>query len=83
MLEESLLAKVTSLSAADRLELVGEVWDTLSDDDFAVTNAERALVDARLADIESNPDDQSPWPEVKARLGRLNRPTSSSRSRVL
>jgi putative addiction module component (TIGR02574 family) len=71
MIDESLLAEITSLSPADRLELVGAVWDTLSPDDLPVTEAERALLDARLADMESSPDDQSPWPEVKARLGRL------------
>ncbi|MGH9931986.1 MAG: addiction module protein [Pyrinomonadaceae bacterium] len=70
MIDESLLAKVSSLSPAERLELIGAVWDTLSPDDLPVTDAERALLDARLADIESNPDDQGPWPEVKARLGR-------------
>ena len=37
-----------------------------------MTDAERALLDARLADMERNPDDQSPWPEVKARLERFN-----------
>jgi putative addiction module component (TIGR02574 family) len=47
-------------------------WDTLSPDDLPVTDAERALLDARLADMERNPDDQSPWPEVKARLERLD-----------
>ena len=71
MIEESLLAKVSSLSPADRLELIGKVWDTLSPDDLPVTDGERALLDARLADMERNPDDQSPWPEVKARLERL------------
>jgi putative addiction module component (TIGR02574 family) len=73
MIDESLLAKVSSLSPADRLELIGVVWDTLSPDDLPVTDAERALLDVRLADMERNPDDQSPWPEVKARLERLSR----------
>lgn len=73
MIDESLLAKVTNLSPADRLELIGAVWDTLSPDDLSVTDAERALLDARLADMEQNPDEQSPWPEVKARLERLVR----------
>lgn len=73
MIDETLLAKVSSLSPADRLELIGAVWDTLSPADLPVTDSERALLDARLADIEENPEDQSPWPEVKARLGRLNR----------
>lgn len=71
MIDEILLAKVTSLSPADRLELIGAVWDTLSAEDLPVTNAERALLDARLVDMEAHPNDQSPWPEVKARLARL------------
>ena len=71
MIDASLMTKVASLSPADRLELIGAVWDTLSPDDLPVRDAERALLDARLADLEANPDDQSPWPEVKARLERL------------
>jgi len=67
MIDESLLAKVSSLSPANRLELIGVVWDTLSPNDLVVTDAERALLDARLADINAHPDDQSPWPEVRAR----------------
>jgi putative addiction module component (TIGR02574 family) len=71
MIDESLMTKVASLSAADRLEFIGAVWDTLSPEDLPVTDAERALLDARLADMERNPTDQSPWPEVKARLEQL------------
>jgi putative addiction module component (TIGR02574 family) len=68
------------LSPADRLELIGVVWETLSADDLPVTDAERALLDARLADMERNPDDQSPWPEVKARLERLTRSVTKFKS---
>lgn len=71
MIDESLLAKVASLSPEDRLEFIGAVWDTLSLDDLPLTDSERALLDTRLADIEAHPEDQSPWPEVKARLERL------------
>ncbi len=71
MIDQSLVAKVVSLSPADRLELIGAVWDSLSRDDFEVTDAEKAMLDSRLTDMEQNPDDQSPWPEVKARLERL------------
>lgn len=73
MIDESLPAKVATLSPADRLELIGAIWDTLSPEDLPVTDAERGLLDARLADMENNPDDQSPWPEVKARLERVLR----------
>jgi putative addiction module component (TIGR02574 family) len=71
MIDESLLAKVSNLSPADRLEFIAKVWDTLSPEDIPVTDAQRTLLDARLADMEENPDDQSPWPDVKARLERL------------
>ena len=54
----------------DRLELIGALWDTLSEEEIPVTGEERALLDARLADLEANPDHQSPWPEVRARLER-------------
>ena len=68
MIDESLPAKVTSLTPADRLKLIGAVWDTLSPDDLPVTDAELALLDARLAEMEARPEDQSPWSVVKARL---------------
>jgi putative addiction module component (TIGR02574 family) len=73
MIDQSLIAKVVSLSPEERLELIGAVWDSLSPDDLPVTNAEKALLDARLADMERNPDDQSPWSDVKTRLERLLR----------
>jgi putative addiction module component (TIGR02574 family) len=52
MIEESLLARVSSLSPAQRLELVGKVWDTLSPEDRLVTDVKRALLDTRLGDME-------------------------------
>jgi putative addiction module component (TIGR02574 family) len=73
MIDESLLAKVSSLSPADRLELIRVVWETLSPNDLQLTDAERLLLDSRLADMEVHPDDQSPWPVVKTRLERLQR----------
>jgi len=50
---------------------MGAVWDSLSPNDLPVTDAEKALLDSRLDDMERNPEDQRPWPEVKARLERL------------
>ncbi len=63
-----LLEQALRLSADDRLELIEALWGTLSEEGIPVTAEERALLDARLADLEANPDDQSPWPEVRARL---------------
>ena len=71
MIDESLMEQIVRLKPAERLELIGVVWDSLSPDDLPITEAERALLDARLADMESNPDDQSSWADVKSRLERL------------
>ena len=63
-----LLAEALKLSPGDRLQLIEALWDTLSEGDIPVTPEERTLLDERLADLEQNPDAQSPWSEVKARL---------------
>jgi len=58
MIDESLLAKVSSLSPAERLELIGVVWDTLSPDDLAVTDAERLCSMRDWPTCKTHPDDQ-------------------------
>lgn len=68
-----LLDEARRLSPRDRLQLIEALWDTLSEEDLPVTAEERALLDARAADMESNPDDQSPWSEVKTRLEQRRR----------
>jgi len=59
-----------TLSPAERLELIGAVWETLSPADAPVTAEEKVLLDARLAALDNSPEDQSPWSEVQARLRR-------------
>ncbi len=39
MIDESLMAKIVSLNPADRLELIGAVWDTLSPNDLPLRSA--------------------------------------------
>lgn len=63
-----LLGEALKLSPSDRLQLIEALWDTISEADIPVTPEERTLLDERLADLERNPDAQSPWSEVKARL---------------
>ena len=52
-------------------ELDGDGW---LDDDDPLTDAEKALLDARLAAYEKDPDAGSSWDEVESRiLARLSR----------
>ena len=68
MIDAALLSKVQSLSPADRLELIGAVWESLEPAEVPVSDRERKLIDQRLADAESNPEDQLDWPAVRDRL---------------
>ena len=68
MINDVLISQVRSLSIAERIELIGVVWETLPLSEVPVSTEEKVLLDARLADMEQNPDDQSPWSEVQVRL---------------
>jgi putative addiction module component (TIGR02574 family) len=68
MINAELISQVKTLSIAERIELIGAVWETLSSSEVPVSEQEKALLDARLADMEQNPEDQSTWSEVQARL---------------
>lgn len=70
MIDAMLISQVKDLSAAERLELIEAVWETLAPEDAPVTGREKSLLDARIADAENNPDDQSPWSKVRERLRR-------------
>ena len=71
MINESLLEQIVRLGPTERLELIEAVWDSLSPDDLPITEAEKALLDARLTDMELHPDEQSSWADVRSRLDRL------------
>ena len=68
MVDQALLSKVKKLPPAERLELIGKVWESLELADLPVTEEEKAILDARIDDEAKNPGDVSPWPKVEARL---------------
>jgi putative addiction module component (TIGR02574 family) len=68
MINAALISQVKTLSVAERIELIGAVWETLSSSEVPVSEEEKALLDVRLADMEKNPENQSTWTEVQARL---------------
>lgn len=55
------------LTVAERLALIGELWESL-DEEPAVTDAQKADLDRRLAAFHADPKAGSSWEEVKARL---------------
>lgn len=67
---------IDQLGVDERLALIEALWDSISADEsaIAVTDAQRAELDRRLADHEANPNDVVSWDEVRASLDqRLKR----------
>lgn len=68
MIDPTLVGQMNRLGVAERLELLGMLWDTLPHPQLPVSESEKRLLDARLADAESHPDNESPLDEVRKRL---------------
>jgi putative addiction module component (TIGR02574 family) len=60
--------QIKSLSAAEKAELLDEVWESLEADAVSLTDEQRAELDHRIARHEQNPSDVVPWEQVKASL---------------
>jgi putative addiction module component (TIGR02574 family) len=67
---------IDQLSPKERLQLVGEILDSLANDREAppLIEAQRQELDRRLAALDADPAGVIPWEEVEARvLARLRR----------
>jgi putative addiction module component (TIGR02574 family) len=65
-----LLQDVLSLPAAERLELVERIWESLSSNPAAVpvTEAQKQELDRRMQSHRENPEAGSAWEDIKARI---------------
>ena len=61
---------IERLGIEERLALVEELWDSIAVDSAEVplTETQRAELDRRIAEHEANPDDVTPWEEVKTSI---------------
>ena len=68
----TVLAEVESWPIDDRLRLLQEVWDQMVNetDDLELTEELQALLDRRLAALETTPDDVIRWDEIKSFVRR-------------
>jgi putative addiction module component (TIGR02574 family) len=70
MTHAALREELLKLSAAERLELIEELWDSLDEQDeaLALTDAQREDLERRLAEADADPTGGSPWEEVRERI---------------
>lgn len=69
------IPELRTLSPAEKLSLVTELWDDLASnsEDVPITPEQIAEVERRLEEYRKNPDLGSSREEVKARILRRNR----------
>jgi putative addiction module component (TIGR02574 family) len=60
----------TPLSVTQRLELIGELWDSIPDsvEALPIPDWHREELERRLAAADADPEAAIPWEEVKRRL---------------
>jgi putative addiction module component (TIGR02574 family) len=63
-----LRSQISSLSAAEKAELLDTVWESLEADAVCLTDAQRAELDYRMTRHEQNPSDVISWEQVRAGL---------------
>lgn len=68
MITSALIEQITQLSEGDRLGLIDVLWDSLGDTTPRLTPAEKAMLDASLADLEAHPDTSRPFTELLDRV---------------
>jgi len=63
---------ILNLSITERIELIGDLWDSLAESPEAVvlTEAQRAELDRRLEAYRKDPNQGSPWPVVRDRIAK-------------
>ena len=60
------------LSIAERIILVQDIWDSIAAEqgDLALSEAQKAELDTRMAEHLSSPDDGNSWEQIKRRLSQ-------------
>ncbi len=71
----AILTEIGRLPVEDRIELVQRVWDAIADSDtpLELTDAQKAEIRCRSAELDANPDIAVPWEEVKRSLVKRRR----------
>jgi putative addiction module component (TIGR02574 family) len=64
------LSELLRLSVAERIQLVGDLWDSVAvhPEQVETVPEQLAELDRRLAELDANPEGGESWDDVKARI---------------
>jgi len=60
--------ELARLTPPERLDLISQLWDSLEDNQLALTAAQKSELDRRLASLETDRREGITWDELKAEL---------------
>ena len=64
---------ISGLTPKERLDLIGELWDSLSVADVRLTPAQEAELDRRLTTFDADRSEAIAWEDIDAELDRWSR----------
>lgn len=66
-MSSSLTEEAKKLSVAERIALVGEIWDSIAEDNgcFELTEEQKQELNRRLESFRANPSQGRTWEEIK------------------
>lgn len=61
---------INEYSIPERIAMIGEIWDSMADEATLppLTDAQKAILDQRIAECEAFPDDVVSWEEIEREL---------------
>ena len=65
--------EVKRLSVEERLDLIGQLWDSIADSEVVLTPAQQGELERRLATFEDDRAHSITWEELKAELAARRR----------
>ncbi|HTZ69884.1 MAG TPA: addiction module protein [Acetobacteraceae bacterium] len=72
-MQPALKETLKKLPPTDRLDLIGELWDSLQDEDVPVRHSDLDLVRQRADTAEAHRAGRRDWSEVRAEIEKLLR----------
>jgi putative addiction module component (TIGR02574 family) len=60
--------ELVRLTPPERIALISQLWDSLEEDQLALTAAQRVELDSRLATLDQDRNEGTTWTALKAEL---------------
>ncbi len=61
---------IAKLTKKERLDLIGELWDSLAPEDVRLTSSQEAELSRRMATFDADIKDAMSWEDVEAELNK-------------